>query len=71
MRLSDIDLGELTTEQLNALQRDVSTESNRRLRVAAIPSQIRDVIADARAGGEIPDETIRRVFEEAMGAPTD
>ena len=71
MRLSDIDLSELTTEQLNALQRDVSTESNRRLRVAAIPSQIRDVIADARAGGEIPDAMIREIFEDAMNTDID
>lgn len=67
--MSDIDLSELTTGQLEALQRDVSAEVNRRLRIAAIPSQIRDAVADARAGGEITDATIRRVFEDAMSAP--
>ena len=69
--MDDMNLGDLTSEQLDALQRDVATEANRRLRIASIPNQIRDTVTDARLGGEIPDATIREIFEDAMNADID
>ena len=52
-------------------RRDLVNEANRRLRIASIPAQIRDTIREARTGGEIPDATIREIFEDAMNANID
>lgn len=69
--MDDDNLDSLTDGQLEDLRQGVSTELNRRLRIASIPTQIRDTIRDARAGGEIPDATIREIFEDAMNADID
>lgn len=65
------DVHEWSDTRIAEYQQALSAESNRRLRVAYIPTQIRDLIRDARAGGEIPDATIREIFEDAMNADID
>ena len=69
MDLDDID--SLTDEQISNYQEVLTRELNRRLRISSIPQQLRELIADARAGGEIPDDSLRAVFEEAMSADID
>lgn len=69
MDLDDID--SLTDEQISNYQEVLTGELNRRLRIASIPQQLTDLIRDARAGGEIPDATIREIFEDAMNADID
>lgn len=46
-------------------------EMNRRLRLTAIPRQIREVVLDARHGGELSDDKIRAAFDSAMAEPLD
>ena len=62
------DLESLTDAQISNYQRALGAEENRRLRVAAIPAQIRDLIVDARRGGELSEREIRDAFESAMSA---
>ncbi|WP_147272070.1 hypothetical protein [Brachybacterium alimentarium] len=69
MNLDDID--SLTDEQISNYQEVLTGELNRRLRIASIPQQLRELVADARTGGEIPDNTLRSVFEDAMNANID
>ena len=69
MNLDDID--SLTDEQISNYQEVLTGELNRRLRIASIPQQITDLIRDARTGGEIPDATIREIFEDAMNTDID
>ena len=69
MDLDDID--SLTDEQISNYQEALAVELNRRLRIASIPQQLRELVADARTGGEIPDSTLRSVFEDAMNTDID
>ena len=69
MNLDDID--SLTDEQISNYQEALTGELNRRLRIASIPQQLRELVADARTGGEIPDNTLRSVFEDAMNTDID
>ena len=69
MNLDDID--SLTDEQISNYQEVLTGELNRRLRIASIPQQLRELVADARTGGEIPDNTLRSVFEDAMNTDID
>ena len=64
-------ISSLSDEQINNYQNALAGELNRRLRVVTIPQQLTDLIRDARAGGEIPDATIREIFEDAMNADID
>lgn len=69
MDLDDID--SLTDEQISNYQEALAVELNRRLRIASIPQQLRELVADARTGGEVPDEDLRDVFEDAMNTDID
>ena len=69
MNIDDID--SLTDEQISNYQEALTGELNRRLRIASIPQQLRELVADARTGGEIPDNTLRSVFEDAMNTDID
>ena len=60
------DVNTLTDEQIGEYQTALTVELNRRLRVAAIPQQIKTIVADARRGGELSDAKIREAFEAAM-----
>ena len=61
----------LSDAQINAYQKALTDELNRRLRVEAIPRQIHDLVQDARAGGELSDTQIREAFEDAMNTDID
>ena len=69
MDLDDID--SLTDEQISNYQEALTGELNRRLRIASIPQQLRELVADARTGGEVPDEDLRDAFEDAMNTDID
>lgn len=65
------DIGSLSDDRISEYQKALMVEVNRRLRLAAIPRQIREVVLDARRGGELSDDKIRAVFDGAMTEPLD
>ena len=69
MEIDHID--SLSDAEISECQRALMAEANRRLRLTAIPRQIREVMLDARRGGELSEDKIRVAFEDAMTAPLD
>ena len=66
-----LNVDNLTDAELEEMSEILSEESNRRLRIAWFPGQMRQVVLDARTGGDVPDATIREIFEDAMNADID
>ena len=66
-----MDVTKLSDQEISNYQEVLTGELNRRLRIASIPQQLRELVADARTGGEIPDNTLRSVFEDAMNTDID
>ena len=69
--MQNINIDSMSDADLENVKIQLENESNRRMRIAWFPGQLRQMVLDARAGGEIPDATIRGIFEDAMNANID
>ena len=64
--MTPTEMATLTDHEIAVLQQDLANVHQRRMRIESFPGQLRMVILDARTSEEIPDVTIREIFEGAM-----